>query len=489
MPSPLLTFLSQTRSTLLRPSISTPPSTFVLGNPSCDLDSFISAVVYAFFRSRFGRRSGEEPRWHVPILNLPTTPSGELWRLRPEFGTALRFSLHGQQGRKTERRDDADKKLLENLITISDIKSSQRSPIQHLFASEEAQSASSNSKPRRQDVVLVDHNALSVPDVQTSELTSRFVIVGCIDHHIDEHQVPSSASPRIIRTGIGSCTTLINLYLKDEGFWADLSNHHENVDGDAVAAVELAKLSLAAILIDTADLTAEGKVSDTDREIVAFLEDVIRTASGASAVSSTTDTSSSWDRKSFYGEVAKSKEESLILLTLQETFQRDYKVWTEKSSSNKDVELKLGIASVVKPLSWLVQKAEDKSARGFVDAMQKYAEGEQLDIFAIMTAFLDDAGDFRRELLVLATAQDKDKRNLVLKAMDEFESKGKDELKLKDWEEEKELTNILSASPREGEKKEEDGEQRARGKIWRQKDVSKSRKQVGPLLREAMKSV
>lgn len=70
------------------------PLTVVLGNTSADLDSFISAVVFAHFHSKKGT---QEQRIYVPVLNLTEISSSELWRLRPEFGTALRLAVYGRE--------------------------------------------------------------------------------------------------------------------------------------------------------------------------------------------------------------------------------------------------------------------------------------------------------------------------------------------------------------------------------------------------------
>ncbi len=499
MASPLLQFLARARSAALRPtSPTTTTITLVLGNPSCDLDSFISATIYSFFHSHRARRlpSAQQPHLHIPILNLPSTLSTELWRLRPEFGTALRLALHGHDQAGIAMDDggveaEATKSLLENLVTVSDIRSDPSSSLHHVFSK-----LSTTTHPPLEDkiqAVLVDHNALSVPlaDVSSPEISSRIDITGCIDHHIDESFTPNSASPRIIRTGIGSCTSLVVQYLKGEGLWADLLNQ----GNDDPAAAELAKLSLAAVLIDTGNLTAEGKVSDVDRETVNFLEEVISNSSTSSQQDThqqtTQQTAAKWDRKSFYEQIASSKANSLSLLSLREIFERDYKTWSEKPPANTlgTTELHLGIASIVKPISWLISKADDDSSvQEFVSALGDFATSQDpgLDLFALMTTSTDAEGAFRRELLLLDTAGTEGSRRAVQK----FEQMAARELGLEKWEEVEGLVRALDWEG-EGRGDGKEGSVRGggiRGRIWRQRDTSKSRKQVAPLLRDAMKS-
>lgn len=513
MASPLLRFLAQARSAALRPT--TPPTyyTLVLGNPSCDLDSFISATIYSFFYSRYARRlPSPQPYLYIPVLNLPSTSSGELWRLRPEFGTALRLALHGhdQAGNAEDDSVEAEvnKSLLENLVTISDIRSCASSPLNYLF-SKPSTTAQPPSEGKIQ-AVLVDHNALSIPlpDISSSEIPSRLDVVGCIDHHIDESSVPTSASPRIIRTGIGSCTTLVVQYLKDEGFWGDLLNPAATTpeeEDDGPAAGELAKLSLAAILIDTANLRAEGKVSDLDRKAVGFLEEIIANSSTSSQQEThpaTREKAAKWDRKSFYEQLASIEGDSLPLLSLPEIFNRDYKAWSEKRTETSpdsvgQPTMHLGIASIVKPISWLIRKADDSSVENFLRAMRDFATSQdrRLDLFALMTTSggWDVEGAFQRELLLLNTGRTGDSRRVVQK-FQEFAGK---ELGLEDWagNEAEALARALDWEDESG------GEDKGvsnrgggaaaglKGRIWQQRDISKSRKQVAPLLREAMRSL
>ncbi len=458
MTSSLPKFLSSTRSALLNLAGATKAAhIIILGNPSADLDSFISAVIYAYFYTVSAQKS-THIRFYVPLLNLPTTPSRELWRLRPEFGTALRLAQDPTAGQtiSSDSKSEEEKSLLEQLVTIADIRVASDSTFHYFFSESSAHTSADQTSDACTEVVLVDHNAISIPTLSTQDVSSRVKVVGCIDHHIDEDFVPSAASPRIIRTAIGSCTSLVVQYLRESGLW-------ESPDGqDTLAA--LSRLALAPILIDTANLTAEGKVSDTDRQAVMFLESCIKS-------SNTTESSDQvWDRETFYNEIANSKAGSLDLLTLSEIFERDYKEWTESTASGE--ELNIGISSVVKPLTWLLDKS--KGAEHFVNEVHKFAtqSREKPSLFAIMTTSTSVDGEFQRELLLIASGSNAEK------ALECFKVKASDELKLESWNGTSELEQQLrdEAKPNKGS-----------SQVWWQRAVGKSRKQVAPLLRGAVK--
>ena len=449
MTSPLFSFLSATRSALLHVSPSTRPSsslTLVLGNPSADLDSFISALVFAYFYSTNFKQDNTR-RLFLPILNLPVTPSSELWRFRPEFRTVLELSLRSSQNHEHYES------VLQQLVTIADIRSAAGSPFRRLFLSQGSKDTSSDEKT---NMVLVDHNTLSIPTVEIREVANKVSVVACIDHHDDEGFVLSHASPRIIRTGIGSCTSLVVKHLRDQKIWQST----ENVG----ALFELAKLALAPILIDTANLTAEGKVSQTDREVVAFLESEILPHLGSESSGS-----ESWNRDDFYKAIAESKNKSLDFLTIGEILDRDYKEWNE--TTNHKCQLQLGISSCVKPLGWLIDRAD--SVEAFQNEIDEFARAEprHLSIFGLMTAFTSEDGTFKRELLVVAFDE------AGTQVLQRFNGSASRTLRLEPWNDRPELLEPAG-------KLQEDG---AKIRVWAQGDVSQSRKQVAPILRSSVK--
>lgn len=147
-------------------------------------------------------------------------------------------------------------------------------------------------------------------------------------------------------------------------------------------------------------------------------------------------------------------------LSLMEILIKDYKGWIEDG-------VKLGISSVVRPLGFLVQKANEEKVSSFEDRLSQFMDDHDISVFAIMTKSTSSEGNFKRELLVQARPS---ASSLAIK----FEEEGTSELQL-------EHLNI------EGIPTQDKPGQQWR-KVWLQKDVSKSRKQVAPLLRKAIAS-
>lgn len=461
--------------------------TFVLGNPSADLDSFISAILYSFFKmSRIHafssspintpRQNGDSPRLYIPLLNLPQIPSSDLWRVRSEYSTALRLA--------TKSTPSDSKELLDSLVTLYDLRSSS------LFTSLPFTPNSTDRKLLR--AVLVDQNALPSSGLEGLESVD-VEIEGCIDHHADESFVPGSANPRIIQTGVGSCTSLVIQELRSQRLWPDsptippaLSTVERGEEQRQVAVqeeAELSRLALCSILIDTVNLTAEGRVSDVDRSAVSFLEGKIQRAAPL-ASTKTPSRTKMWDRKEFYDTIAKAKEDSISTLTIPEILERDYKEWTESAASHHT--FKIGICSVVKSLTWLINKAKEddqsnthkndyKAASGgigtFRSHLHTFAEKNELDLLAVMTTSTSESsGEFQRELLLYVVNTSKG-----LERVEKFEESTGKELDLRAWRELEGFREEEKCIP---------GNENGKSwiNVWWQGDVTKSRKQVAPLL-------
>lgn len=418
---------------------------------------------------------------YVPILNLPSVRAKELWRLRPEFGVALRLAMGEKPERVTKGTsggkppgEEGKTEMLDEVLTIADVVDDQGSTLQEVFTAIGKDDAKTASVHEKQKVILVDHNAPSIPLPGLSDevIRSRIDVVGCVDHHVDEGYVSSDAEPRIVRTGIGSCTSLVVQHLRDEGLWPASFPDQENDQGDDDGVRQVARLALAAILIDTSNLKASGdKCSDLDREVVKFLESIVMHTGGVKVqgtMSGEATANTKWDRDAFHEVLSATKTNSLDLLTMQEIFDRDYKSWTEPTA--KHVDVNIGISSLVKPLSWLVRHAG--GVDDFLDEVERFAYDEErkLGVFAMLTR----AG-VGKELVLLGLNDE------VNSIVDKFEARA-GELKLKTWEEDEPEGLAKALSQRVGG-------QKGAWKIWWMGDTSKSRKQVGPLVREATREV
>ena len=314
-------------------------------------------------------------------------------------------------------------------------------------------------RPENIQWILVDHNKLQ------GVLGSRYCsqVYGVIDHHDEENFVPQNTAPepRTIEK-CGSCTSLVVRYCKST--WDTISINSlssgaahaqgESAIDDSVVTqgwdAQVAKMALASILIDTANLTAPGKVEQVDREAVEYLEAKIQTSARDARL---------WNRQAYYEEIDAAKRD-IGGLSLDEVLQKDYKQWTENG-------LRLGISSVVKPLGFLVNKAE--SGPALKEGIKRFMEERELSIYAIMTTSTTSDEEFQRELYLQA-------RKAAAGPISKFIDQAVSELSLQDLE----IDGLRAQKMLESE---------SLGPwIWRQKAVSKSRKQVAPLLREAMKT-
>lgn len=213
---------------------------------------------------------------------------------------------------------------------------------------------------------------------------------------------------------------------------------------------QLAKLALASIFVDTANLTAPGKVEEADRQAVRYLEARINLSASSAK---------SWDRVKFYTEIDAAKT-NIEHLSFDELLIKDYKEWTENGR-------KMGISSVVKPLAFLLQKStEDNPSRTIENALNDFMTTRDLSVFAIMTAFRSEKGGFQREILLQALEP-------AFAMADNFSKTATTELGL----ERLDINLARQTEPSPGESWRD---------FWVQNDLSKSRKQVAPMLRQAL---
>lgn len=520
----LLQFLKQARNLHAQHVAGTTSAPiYVLGNPSADLDSIISAIIYSYFASGSSRIPAQQQpqqqqqgaRQYIPLINLHDVPSGsELRRLRPEFATALWLSTNpavpsndGDVAGWVNDAHSAANVLRDHALTVADVKA-------HLRWQ--------NTTSWSFETIMVDWNALPVGSKERPGHGSldtlpgvEIDVVGCIDHHVDEAFVPPAPvqdHPRLIQPGPGSCTSLVVRELRSRGLWpeetatASTSTHEDETGRAAIYEAQAAKLALAAILIDTTNLTAEGKVTEVDRTAVAFLEAKVQRGYETQQRSLLKhrhpqphrqqlpvptpggDPALEWNRANFFATVQRTKHESLDFLTLDEILGRDYKDWIEAPASAADTgkTLRVGICSVVQPVSYLVAKAggvmasgasSGAKAREFLTDLRNFSRDRELDVVAVMTAFTSppgEDGEFRRELLVWAVNE---ADSTAVSGTKRFADRAVRELGLEEWDGAPESVDIRA---------ELNGEKGGWKRVWRQTDVTKSRKQVAPLLRAAL---
>lgn len=247
---------------------------------------------------------------------------------------------------------------------------------------------------------LVDHNKL------VGDISSIFEIKGIIDHHADEGCY-KNVKPRIIEK-CGSCASLV----------IDHFRKKKTVDNAAFSDFELIQLALAPILLDTTNM--EHRVEDSDVRTVKFLKKLLKDGQDIDTVA--------------FFQTLQNKKSDLSALSVNEILRKDYKQWE-----------KLGISSVPRSLDYLITRHADLEGE-----MEKMSKDRGLDVYAIMTSFKSEIGEFKREI-ALHCANTK-----MLTAIQRFV--GCDELQF----ENKEFVNL---------------------RAFDQKNISCSRKQVAPLLR------
>ena len=311
--------------------------------------------------------------------------------------------------------------------------------------------------------ILVDHNRLE--GNLGSVYSSR--VHGVIDHHMEENAVPQNTEPepRLIEKS-GSCSSLIIHTFRST--WDAISSsslssgaaHAQSSDSltdDSIVTqgwdAQIAKLALGSILDDTSNLKFEGKTMPIDRYVVEYLESKIQTSHKDVR---------SWNRDNFYKEITTAKKD-IEGIALEGILRKDYKQWTENG-------MKLGISTVVKPLEFIVEKATTESADGnnpFDRVIQAFMQARDLTSYAIMTTSKNSEGHFQRQLFLQSNAA-------AIHGMESFASTASEELRLEALD--------ISGIPKESH----NTDSKFYRRVWQQKEVSKSRKQVAPMIREAM---
>ena len=360
---------------------------------------------------------------YVPLLNVPAADVD----LRPEF--LLAFKRANLQP--------------SSLITLDDLP-----PAEHLRE---------QLPPENTRWILVDHNRLegALGEVYGDRVR------GVVDHHAEEHAVPEGTTPepRVVED-CGSCTSLVLRTL----LGTPTAGGGGSAPGEVAAAYSseqasalpgtAATLALASILVDTRNLENPDKVRPTDVAAARFL--------GTKAK----ETDPEWSQHKYFKEVQKAKK-SIADLPLQGIFRKDYKQFAEAGVT-------LGMSTVVKELDFLVDKAKDedggKRKEAWNKAAAQFVSERRLGIWAIMTTFSvkdEDEKQSARQLCVQYKDAEAERA-----AIERFERDASEELRL----EEIKVKGVEADAS--------DGHMR---KVWNQGNTSKSRKQVAPLLRAAIK--
>ncbi|KAK4130725.1 DHH phosphoesterase [Trichocladium antarcticum] len=299
--------------------------------------------------------------------------------------------------------------------------------------------------PRDTRWLLVDHNVL------TGDLAGPFSdqIIGCVDHHDDEGAIPHSLppdQPRIFAK-CGSCMSLVLTHCQPT--WDRLSTSSSAAaaaDAASSAAIDaaLAHVALAPILIDTTNLTSTDKTTACDRHAAALAEAKLQDAAAPAR-----------DRAAYFAQLTALKN-AIGGLPYRDILRKDYKRWREGA-------LTLGVSTVVQGLAYVLREVGDRAA--LLAALRAWAAEQGLDVAAVMTVSRP-GGVFARELLVWGLNPD------GVRAVRGFVDRCGATLGLESWE-----GAALDGGDGVGEWR----------VCWRQRGIEFSRKQVAPMLREAMR--
>ncbi|ETS83193.1 hypothetical protein PFICI_05069 [Pestalotiopsis fici W106-1] len=287
------------------------------------------------------------------------------------------------------------------------------------------------------DWLLVDHNCLTG---RLEAYANR--VIGCIDHHADEGRVPRDASPRVLEQS-GSCASLVVDYCREA--WDELKSKSAAAEEGEQVDAQLAALALGPIVIDTTNLEAKTKTTAYDVEAVRYLE---------GKLAANTEGRPPFDRTAYFTALAGLKED-ISPLSMRDVLRKDYKEWDQGG-------LKLGTSSI--PASFV--NLRDKAGNGaqLAQVVEKWGDEKGLDLVAVMTAFKEAEGNFSRELMLVARSEK------GVEAAKRFEHEYRGKLELNEWRG-GELDHVTEAAWR---------------KCWTQGKVENSRKQVAPMLRQAM---
>lgn len=303
-------------------------------NLRSDLDSLASAIAYAWYSTCY---LGQ------PTVPLLQTPRADL-SLRPENLYALEFSGIDPASLLTDDEIPAD-------------------------------------APPAGKYALLDHNAL----------TGRFAahddirVTAIVDHHEDEKRHPE-ASPRIVESPTGSCSSLIGRLIQKE--W------------DAGLSRPVARLLLCAVLIDTGGLKAGGKAEVTDREVALFLlEKAELVSADAGTIVDVHDVKEAKELT----RILTTRKTSVDSLSLRDLLRRDYKEYRFVPSWMAEGSLLVGLASVPRSIK-AITGGNQKGREELATACAAWINEKGLDILGVLTSWKHEGkgskkGKHRRETL------------------------------------------------------------------------------------------
>lgn len=385
-----------------------------------DLDSLASAIALAWYRTTIQ---------NIPSISLSQTPTTDL-HLRAENLHALHLAGLDPSAPP--------------ILCLDELTSSFPS---HTFA-------------------LVDHNRL-LPLFTHSTFSPEVKVVAIIDHHADEGQ-HKTAEPRIVKTPVGSASSLVALYIQSDA------------RAKEVMPAELARLLLCAVVVDTDGCKPGGKAEEDDRAAVGYLLSRANITESSELVGGGRGEGELHEipeLRDLTGTLL-AKKGDVSHLTTRDLLRRDYKEYTlVPSSSNTEKTILVGLATVPIGLStWLHRVGSDS----FWREAQEFVEERQLSVLGVLTSFRDEEHPTKKH------REGKHRREQVW-FVREGEEEGIESLADKLFEGLKNA-EILDLKKRRfsadyGVKKPLWAKEEVRVKVWEQGNAHATRKVTAPLVR------
>ncbi|EHN01996.1 Ppx1p [Saccharomyces cerevisiae x Saccharomyces kudriavzevii VIN7] len=325
--------------------------TICVGNESADMDSIASAITFSYCQYIYNQSSdSDKDNLTIPIIDIPR----EDLSLRRDVKYVL------------EKLNIKE----EMLFFIEDLKD-MREHIPH--------GAKLNS-------YLVDNN-------DTPKNLKNYInnVVGIIDHHFDLKK-HLDAEPRIVRVS-GSCSSLVFNY------W------YEKLQGNHEVMMNIARLLMGAILIDTSNM--ERKVESSDRLAIKRCQEILNLAADEATAQGLQDSDL------FYKEM-KSRKNDIKGFSVSDILKKDYKQFNFQGKGPKGLEI--GFSSIAKQISWLFSKHDGEAQ--FIKQCRNFQSERGLDVLVLLTSWRK-AGESHRELAILGDP--KVLRELVEKVSDKLE--------------------------------------------------------------------
>ncbi|CAX43832.1 exopolypase, putative [Candida dubliniensis CD36] len=222
---------------------------------------------------------------------------------------------------------------------------------------------------------LVDHNNIQGDEQHEAFGAGKLKVVGIIDHHEDEGQFVDS-QPRIIRT-CGSNSSLVFNYFYNEFFKSKDPKFLET-------QLEAIKLLMGPLLIDTSCMTQ--KVEEPDTAAFSVYQKAL--AGDEKFIQLFAD-SGDKDPYANYYSTLKAAKKDVSGFKFVDLLRKDYKQFTFHGGD------KVGFSSVTKSFKWIVANySKDEIERTFIETL----EGNNIDLMIIGTHFTrKDNGQYTRE--------------------------------------------------------------------------------------------